>query len=129
MKFTQLACMLAGASAWTTALPTLRPIRASPPRLSAAGEKYTVFLMDDGFNMREYVERVLMMVCYLSQTEAHSLMTQADWNYSARIGTWEQPVAEHVLKGLRKAGLRAAIQPVDDDNTGPLDDGMMAARW
>ena len=113
-----LALLLAATSAaWTpNRLPATRPA----PRLLAADvatppNAYSVFLMDDGFNMREYVERVLMMVCYLSQSDANRLMMQADWNYSAKIGTWEQPVAEHVLQGLRKAGLSAAIQPVEPE--------------
>ena len=63
--------------------------RACSPRMLSppASNQYSVFLMDDGFNMREYVERVLMMVCYLSQSDANRLMMQADWNYSAKIGT------------------------------------------
>ena len=110
-----LALLLAATSAaWTpNRLPATRPA----PRLlatSTPSNQYSVFLMDDG-NMREYVERVLMMVCYLSQSDANRLMMQADWNYSAKIGTWEQPVAEHVLQGLRKAGLSAAIQPVEPE--------------
>ena len=112
-----LALLLAATSAaWT---PNRLPATLPAPRLLATSatpsNAYSVFLMDDGFNMREYVERVLMMVCYLSQSDANRLMMQADWNYSAKIGTWEQPVAEHVLQGLRKAGLSAAIQPVEPE--------------
>ena len=118
MRAILILLLAATSAAWTpNRLPATRPA----PRLLAAdalstpSNQYSVFLMDDGFNMREYVERVLMMVCYLSQSDANRLMMQADWNYSAKIGTWEQPVAEHVLQGLRKAGLSAAIQPVEPE--------------
>ena len=30
--------------------------------VKSASEEYSVFLMNDGFNMREYVSRVLMMI-------------------------------------------------------------------
>ena len=59
---------------------------------------------------RSIIASRLLAVSFLGR-----LMMQADWNYSAKIGTWEQPVAEHVLQGLRKAGLSAAIQPVEPE--------------
>lgn len=116
------AVMLLSAAASTSALfaraPTMAdamPPRARAPTMdatsSARGELCSVLLMDDGFNMREYVARVLMMVCELSESEADRLMMQAHWEYSSVVGTWERPVAQHICDGLKQAGLHAAIQP------------------
>ena len=70
--------------------------------------------MNDGFNMREYVARVLMMVAYVTESEANSIMMEANYEWSARIGSWEEPVARHVYEGLTKAGLEALIKPVGE---------------
>ena len=73
-----------------------------------------VYLMNDDFNMREYVARVLMMVCYISSDEAANVMMEANWSYTALIGTWEKPLAEHIFEGLTKAGLHAVMRDVDE---------------
>ena len=83
---------------------------AAPPESEAP---HCVFLMNDSFNMREYVQRVLMMVCYLSESEAMDIMMRANWEYSALVGTWDKPIAEHVYAGMTKAGLQAGIAPAD----------------
>jgi ATP-dependent Clp protease adapter protein ClpS len=77
---------------------------------SARDELCSVLLMNDGFNMREYVARVLMMVCELSESEADRVMMQAHREYSAVVGTWERPVAQHICDGMKQAGLHAAIE-------------------
>ena len=82
--------------------------------VKSASEEYSVFLMNDGFNMREYVSRVLMMVCYVDEARAERIMMEANWEYQACVGVYERPVAQHVLDGLRKAGLEAAMVPSSD---------------
>ena len=67
------------------------------------------------FNMREYVSRVLMMVCDITEADAAVAMMRADWSGSAPVGMWERPVAEHVFEGLKKAGLQAAIEAAPHD--------------
>ena len=79
----------------------------SPPQM------YSVHLINDNFNMREYVARVLMMVCDISESQADSIMMSANWEYSALIGEWEKPIAEHIHEGMTKAGLQAAIRQAD----------------
>ena len=119
-----LSALFARAPTMVDAMPRVRALTmvdAMPPRVraptmvdatsSARGELCSVLLMDDGFNMREYVARVLMMVCELSESEADRLMMQAHWEYSSVVGTWERPVAQHICDGLKQAGLHAAIQP------------------
>ena len=117
------SALFARAPTMADAMPRVRaptmadamPPRARAPTMdatsSARGELCSVLLMDDGFNMREYVARVLMMVCELSESEADRLMMQAHWEYSSVVGTWERPVAQHICDGLKQAGLHAAIQP------------------
>lgn len=73
--------------------------------------RYRVYLYNDSFNMREYVQRVLMMVSDVSEEEALSIMTQADWGFRAAVGTWEKPIAEHIYEGMTSAGLQAALEP------------------
>ena len=52
--------------------------------VKSASEEYSVFLMNDGFNMREYVSRVLMMVCYVDEARAERIMMEANWEYQVR---------------------------------------------
>ena len=66
---------------------------------------YQAVLYDDSFNRREYVARVLMMVCYLSEPEANAVMMRANRRGGALIDTFEEPVALHIVAGLTKAGL------------------------
>ena len=88
-----------------------------------AGE-YSVYLMNDSFNMREYVARVLMMVADVSDDEASSIMMRADWEGRALVGKWERDLAQHIYDGMMKGGLAAAIHPEDDD----LGDREVVAR-
>lgn len=76
---------------------------------------YCVFLYNDSFNMREYVQRVLMMVASVSSDEANAIMMKANWDYSALVGEWEKPIAEHIYAGMVQSGLEAAIKPADED--------------
>ena len=85
--------------------------------------EYRVYLLDDHFNMREYVSRVLMMVCEISEDRATDVMMQANWGGSALIGSWEQPIAEHIYAGMKQAGLEAELLPPDDDRKSTLPDG------
>ena len=95
-------------------------------RMCAGAKKCSVVLINDGFNMREYVARVLMMVAYVSESEANAIMMQANWEYSALVGTWEEPLARHIYQGLKKAGLETAISAVDDDSSAADDDSSAA---
>ena len=84
-------------------------IEVVPSGETTSSDDCSVFLMNDSFNMREYVARVLMMVCDLDEEKAEMIMMEANWNYSTRIGTWKRPVANHILEGLQKAGLHANL--------------------
>ena len=75
---------------------------------------FHVYLEKDTINTREYVARVLMMVCELSEAEATSIMREASTNWMACCGTWEGTIAQHVHDGMREAGLSVVITPVDD---------------
>jgi ATP-dependent Clp protease adapter protein ClpS len=91
--------------------------RAQQTAMCATPARYRVYLENDSYNMREFVARVLMMVCHISESEAASIMTGADWGGRALVGTWEKELAEHTYDGMTKAGLRASIvaeAPVDD---------------
>ena len=98
--------------------PTPRLIRMcavdSVDEQPATAAPHGVFLMNDDFNMREYVSRVLMMVAYVSEDDASSIMMQANWGGRALVGTWEKEVAEHIHEGLSQAGLRAGIMALEE---------------
>ena len=113
--------MLAVASALaqgTARSPTMQAAAASAlvVRMSGSceGAKYNVYLENDSYNMREYVVRVLIMVCDISDVEASSIVQEANDNWMALCGTWEEDLAEHIYEGMRKKGLSATIQQVDD---------------
>ena len=80
---------------------------------------FGVYLLNDNFNMREYVQRVLMMVCEVSESQAMDVMMQANWNGNALVGSWEEDVAEHTYKALKKAGLMAVIKADDGGSSSP----------
>ena len=94
--------------------------RAAPFRLCATGEssssrEHRVYLYNDSFNMREYVSRVLMMVCDISEEDSSEIMMQANWGGRAVVGTWDKPLAEYIYDGMCKAGLSADIEVVETD--------------
>lgn len=99
-----------------------------PSELSESRPKiFNVFLCNDNFNMREYVSRVLMMVCDVSESEATQIMMEANadrWRNRALCGTWEEALAMHVYSGMRAAGLSAAMVQVgvDEDSGDEGDD-------
>lgn len=68
-----------------------------------------MILLNDSFNMREYVARVLMMVADVTGPQAEAIMMRANWEYSAPVGTWELPIAEHIHAGMLKAGLEVRL--------------------
>ena len=109
--------------AWPHATMTVTPIlRMSAPAEAAAVQQYRVYLMNDSFNMREYVQRVLMMVAYISEAEAMHVMMRADWEFSAVVGTYEKPIADLVYEGMTKAGLSARIEAADDQPSEDIED-------
>ena len=59
-----------------------------------------------------------MMVANVSETEAADIMMQANWNWNALVGEWEEPEAQHVYEGMKKAGLQAHIIAAEE---GPGD--------
>ena len=78
---------------------------------------YSVYLLDDNFNMREFVCRVLMMVAYLSEDAAEKIMMKASWQGGALVGTWEEELARHHYEGMTEAGLRASMQLAVDSSS------------
>ena len=82
---------------------------------SSSAERYRVLLLNDSFNMREYVQRVLMMVCDCSEEDAMDVMMRADWGFSAVVGTWEKPIADLIFEGMKSHGLQAIIEKEEED--------------
>uniref|UniRef100_A0A7S2CF36 Adaptor protein ClpS core domain-containing protein n=1 Tax=Florenciella parvula TaxID=236787 RepID=A0A7S2CF36_9STRA len=78
------------------------------------GSLYSVYLMNDNFNMREFVSRSLMMVAHITEKDASDIMMQASWQGGALVGTWEEAVARHTHEGMKKAGLNSSIRPADE---------------
>ena len=76
----------------------------------------SVYLENDHFNMREYVARVLIMVCEVSEAQANAIMVQASENWVAEIGTYEEEIAQHIYEGMQKAGLSSTITIVDEND-------------
>mmetsp|Transcript_28505 Transcript_28505/g.58282 ORF Transcript_28505/g.58282 Transcript_28505/m.58282 type:complete len:174 (+) Transcript_28505:129-650(+) len=116
---TALYFLLATASAFIPVPPKLRSrlpvafvssiIRGSS--ITSSPVEYGVYLHNDESNMREYVARVLMMVAYVSEDQADSVMMAANWGYGgALVGIWEKELAEHTYEGMLKAGLRATLK-------------------
>ena len=59
-----------------------------------------------------YLADMLMMVCYLSPSDASSIASVFEWGGgSTLVGTWEQAIAEHADEGMRNAGLNAFLVP------------------
>ena len=92
-------------------------------------KSFNVFLQRDDYNMREYISRVLMMVCECTQTQATEILMEANrdrWKNRALCGTYEEPLARHIHSCLVKAGLYAVIRPEqgsgDTCDQDPADD-------
>ena len=93
-------------------------------RSSRGPNYFRVYLKNDNFNMREYVARVLMMVCEVSESEATAIMMEANrdrWKNLALCGTWEEELAQHIYDGMRSAGLCAVIAPVGDEDDDQIE--------
>ena len=87
---------------------------------SAGVKHFSVYLQKDDHLMREYVSRVLMMVCEISSSEALAILMEANrdrYKNRALCGTWEEPLAKHILSCLESAGLSVVITPF----SGPQD--------
>ena len=87
---------------------------------SAGAKNFSVYLQKDDHLMREYVSRVLMMVCEISSSEALAILMEANrdrYNNRALCGTWEEPLAKHIHTCLESAGLSVVITPF----SGPQD--------
>ena len=86
---------------------------------SADVKKFSVYLQKDDHLMREYVSRVLMMVCEISSSEALAILMKANRDYKNRAlcGAWEEPLAKHIHTCLESAGLSVVITPF----SGPQD--------
>ena len=109
------------------------PVRAArPPHAAAAAAVrmgsvaeaplFRVYLLNDSFNMREYVARVLMFVCELTAEQANEIMMEANFAGQAVVGEYEKAVAEHVYSGMKQARLEAAIAQADDLDESSLYD-------
>ena len=79
-------------------------------------QRYHLYL-ENGGRPREYVSRVLIMVCGMTESEASSITAHAHRFGSAIVGTWEKELAEYTYRGIRLAGLTASLKPTDD---GPM---------
>jgi ATP-dependent Clp protease adapter protein ClpS len=80
----------------------------------ASATRYHVYL-EKGGRQNEYVARVLIMVCSLSESDASSITNQASRFGLAMVGTFEKALAEHTYNGMRRAGLTASLKPADDE--------------
>jgi serine/threonine protein kinase len=89
---------------------------------SADVKKFSVYLQKDDHLMREYVSRVLMMVCEISSSEALAILMKANRDYKNRAlcGAWEEPLAKHIHTCLESAGLSVVITPFSGPNAGLL---------
>ena len=85
-------------------------------------DMYSVYLYDDSFNMREYVQRSLMMVAGISEAQAMDVMMNANWGGRGLVGSWEKVLAQHVYDGMKGAGLTASIVGPDSDAADDDDD-------
>lgn len=88
---------------------------------SSGAARFSVYLENDSYNMREYVARVLMMVCDIPESKATAIMMEAGSNWMALCGTWEEDVAQHIYAGMRKKGLSASIVPVIESGEDDVD--------
>ena len=73
-------------------------------------DMYQVYLGTQGERPSEYVARVLMMVCDVSEDEAFAAAFGAQENGCVHIGTFEKELAEHTYYGMTKAGLQAVMR-------------------
>jgi ATP-dependent Clp protease adapter protein ClpS len=89
---------------------------------SADVKKFSVYLQKDDHLMREYVSRVLMMVCEISSSEALAILMKANRDYKNRAlcGAWEEQLAKHIHTCLESAGLSVVITPFSGPNAGLL---------
>ena len=105
------------ASAYIVARGAMHAITMSVQ--TADVQNFSVYLQKDDHLMREYVSRVLMMVCEISSSEALSILMEANRDYKNRAlcGAWEEPLAKHIHACLESAGLSVVIAPF----SGPQD--------
>ena len=82
--------------------------------MSATTKRASVYLENNPYVLSDYVVRVLIMVCHISQSEARSMIEEANEMWHAHCGTWDEALAEHIYDGMRKAGLSASISLVDE---------------
>ena len=79
---------------------------------------YSVYLRSDNCTMRDYVSRVLMMVCEVSEREAREIIMALNrdrWTNRALVYSAEEVLARHVYAGIRSAGLSAVITPTAEE--------------
>ena len=68
---------------------------------------FQVVLFNDEMNTREYVARVLVVVCNLSEGDAYGIMEKAHRDGYAVVGVWGAEVAEMYTEMLKAKGLQA----------------------
>ena len=88
----------------------------------AAGRRYNVFLENNNSHPRDYVRRVLMFVCEISESEASYIVGKATDNWMSLCGTWEQEIAQHHFECLQRKGLSVAMTPAEVVNDEDEDD-------
>ena len=64
---------------------------------------------------RNYAKRVLIMVCGVTESDAQSIVEEASDNWVAKIGTWEEALAQHIHDGMQKAGLLSTLVDEHED--------------
>ena len=121
-----LSILLPATSALVAKSPSMAPGRARTTpvvRMSelSGARRFSVYLENDSYNMREYVSRVLMMVAEISESKATAIMLEAGSNWMALVGTWNEDIAQHVYMGMRKKGLSATIVPVVESGENDID--------
>ena len=96
---------------WLTAARMCTTAKPEAPTPSGANEGSTFSLQLRRYQTqpKEYVARVLVMVCSVPAAEAASLAMQAG---QVHVGTWERAIAEHAYEGLTANGVRADLIPV-----------------
>ena len=104
-------------------------------RSSSNPKFFNVYLRNDNCTQKDYAARVLMMVVPCEKEKATAIIREANkdrYLNRALIGTWEEPVAEHIYTGIQSAGLTAVMKPaasVDDENEIEDEDEDLRPRY
>lgn len=101
---------------FATFTPTPVKKGTAPPKITnddrgGGGAKYRVLLFNDPVNTKEYVARMLMTKCKLSENKAFDCMSQAHQHGMGLVGIWLKDVAEKYTVSLQNEGLAVTMVP------------------